>query len=48
MFQAAKPRLLPRAASTTGSQTEHSDVELICERKTLRARPTGEALRGIY
>jgi hypothetical protein len=34
--------------STTGSQTEHSDVELFCGITPLRARSTRETLRGIY
>src|SRR6185369_9472810 len=35
-------------SSITGSQKEHSVVELFCEIETLRARPAGEALHGIY
>jgi hypothetical protein len=35
-------------ASTTGSQKEHSDVELFCGITPLCARPTTETLRGIY
>src|SRR5438034_10343398 len=41
-------RLLPRAATITGSQKEHFRVELFCGITPLRARPTRETLRGIY
>src|SRR5215472_9855601 len=34
--------------STTGSQKEHSDVELFCGITPFRARPTRETFRGIY
>jgi DNA invertase Pin-like site-specific DNA recombinase len=35
-------------SSTTGSQKEHSGVELFCGITPLGARPTRETLRGIY
>src|ERR1700692_943590 len=37
-----------KRASITGSQKEHSVVELFCGIKPLLARPAGEALHGIY
>src|SRR5947209_9576767 len=38
-YRAARERHSPRAASTTGSQTEHSGVELFCGNPPLHARP---------
>jgi transposase len=43
-----KSGVSPRAASTTGSQKEHSDVELFCGNTPLSARPAREAFRGIH
>jgi hypothetical protein len=43
-----RPVILGQAPSTTGSQKEHSDVELFCGITPLRARSTRETLRGIY
>jgi len=46
--QGVLPRTVRPRSSTTGSQTEHSRVELFRGITPLRARPTREALRGIY
>ena len=46
--QGVLPRTVRPRSSTTESQTEHSRVELFRGITPLRARPTREALRGIY